>query len=201
MNQKWSNFIYEHRPKRESHNAYVQSKYKQMLCMLQRHIITFPFWHLFKYSMRTFQNKLDIINHVPHCGKNMVYLNATAGAVRQNKVYSIGWLSQDICYQCQSLRSTSIEMHSRLLFNLMHICAGCWSIKCSRIHHQIRPLNTHCNVVSQHQCMITKCCPNLPHLNFKLNQNPQCGERINRYILHWCHHSNSIETWIFSKWK
>lgn len=38
---------------------------KQMLCMLKRHIITFPFWHLFKYSMRTFQNKLDIINHLP----------------------------------------------------------------------------------------------------------------------------------------
>lgn len=27
-------------------------------------LLLFRFWHLFKYSMRTFQNKLDIINHV-----------------------------------------------------------------------------------------------------------------------------------------
>lgn len=45
--------------------------------MLRTHYYFFRFWHLFKYAMRTFQNKLDTINHVslwmPNISVNRLY--------------------------------------------------------------------------------------------------------------------------------
>lgn len=134
---------------------------KRMLCMLERHIITFPFWHLFKYSMRTFQNKLDIINHLPLC-----LCAATTGdlvvSVTPNRAECIWshWQSANVLLVCQCLWWTWLKRIRFPIDELRERSFHYWSILFSQ-HHRRR--NRHPLLLSSLPLLAT---PNWPSDHF-----------------------------------